>query len=77
MDKFDTATFSKRLKSLREERGMDQEALAKASGVSKGSIARYEIGMSVPRVDIAVALARSLNCSTDVLVGVVPLIQTR
>lgn len=73
MNDFDPQTFSQRLKALREERGMDQEALAKASGVSKGSIARYEIGMNVPRADIVVALARALCCSCDVLIGVVPL----
>lgn len=77
MERFDTAAFARRLKALREERGMDQEALAKASGVSKGSIARYEIGMNVPRVDIAVALAGALGCSTDVLFGIVPLMQDK
>jgi len=73
INEFDTATFARRLKSLREERGMDQDALAKASGVSKGSIARYETGCNIPRVDITVALARALDCSCDVLIGVVPL----
>lgn len=73
MKEFDMETFSRRLKSLREERGLDQDALAKASGVSKGSIARYEIGMNIPRADSIVAIARVLDCSCDVLMGVVPL----
>ena len=73
INEFDANVFARRLKSLREERGMDQDALAKASRVSKGSIARYETGYNVPRADIIVALARALDCSCDVLIGVVPL----
>jgi transcriptional regulator with XRE-family HTH domain len=73
MNGFDSAAFARRIKALRKERGMDQDALALASGVSKGSIVRYELGTSVPRVDIVVSLARALGCSCDVLIGVVPL----
>lgn len=73
MNEFDIKTFSQRLKALRMERGMDQDALAEASGVSKGTIARYEIGRNIPRVDVVVSLARALGCSCDVLIGVVPL----
>lgn len=74
MKEFCTQTFAQRLKAVREERGMSQEALADASGVNKGTIARYETARSAPRVDIAVDLARALNCSLDVLAGVVPLV---
>ena len=72
MNEFDTDTFARRLKALREERGMDQDELANASGVSKGSIARYETGLNIPRVDNIVSLAQALRCSCDVLIGVVP-----
>jgi len=74
MNDFDPNTFSRRLKALREERGMDQDALALASGVSKGAIARYEMGRNAPRVDAIVSLANALGCSCDVLIGVVPLV---
>lgn len=73
MNKFDSVTFARRLKALREERGMDQNALASKSGVSRDSIARYEMGTNTPRADIVVSLARALGCSCDVLMGVVPL----
>ena len=73
MKEFNTEVFSRRLKSLREERGMDQDSLAEVSGISKVSISRYENGASIPRIDMAVSLARALDCSCDVLIGVVPL----
>lgn len=73
MNDFDSKAFAQRLKALRMERDMDQDALADASGVSKGAIARYETGRSIPRVDVAVSLAGALGCSCDVLIGVVPL----
>lgn len=73
MKEFDTQTFARRLKALRMERGMDQDALAAASGVSKATIARYETGRNTPKVDAAVDLAQALECSLDVLVGVIPL----
>lgn len=73
MGEFEIQTFARRLKALREERGMDQDALASASGVNKGSIARYETARNIPRADVVVALARALGCSCDVLVGVAPL----
>lgn len=73
MNDFDSKTFAQRLKALRMERDMDQDALADASGVSKGAIARYETGRNIPRVDVVVSLASALGCSCDVLIGVVPL----
>lgn len=73
MRKYDAQTFSRRLKALREEKGMDQAALAEASGVSRNAIGRYETGRNIPRADILVSLACSLDCSVDVLLGCVPL----
>ena len=52
---------------------MDQIALAEASGVSANAIARYETGRNIPGIDKAVMLAIALDCSTDVLIGCVPL----
>ena len=73
MNDFKRETFSHRLKALREEKGMDQAALAEASGVSANAIARYETGRNIPGIDKAVLLAKALGCSTDVLIGCVPL----
>ncbi len=71
---YERNTFARRLKAVREERGMDQSALAAASGVSIGAIARYESERNTPNVQQIVKLANALNCSLDVLCGRVPLV---
>ena len=76
MEGFSSDAFARRLKALREERGIDQEQLANATGISKAAIARYETGRSLPRIDTAFMLAEALRCSIDVLTGHVPLITT-
>ena len=37
-------SFAERLRTLRRERGMTQEQLAKSAGLSKGAIGNYEAG---------------------------------
>ena len=71
---FNAETFSRRLKSLREERGMDQRQLAEASGVSLDSVKRYETGRNIPRADALMSMAQALDCSVDILLGAVPLV---
>lgn len=66
---FNPDTLAHRLKVLRAEARMDQQALADASGVSLGAIARYETGRNVPQLDTAFAIATALNCRIDDLVG--------
>lgn len=70
---FDGSAFARRLKALREERGVDQDGLAELSGVSKGSIARYETGRNMPGIETACALADALNVSVDTLLAREPL----
>ena len=66
---YDSDTLAHRLKVLRAEARMDQQALADASGGSKDSIARYETGRNVPQLDTAFALAMALGCRIDDLVS--------
>lgn len=73
---FEREVFARRMKAIREERGMDQDDLAKASGVSKSAIAYYESTRSTPKADAVVAIANALDCSVDVLIGRVPLIDS-
>ena len=42
--------FSKKLKELRESKGMSQSALAEALEISRGSISFYENGERVPDI---------------------------
>lgn len=56
------------IKKVRLTVGMSQEELAKASGVSRVAIARYEAGERVPSVIIAARIANALGCKVDDLI---------
>lgn len=56
------------IKKMRLTVGMSQEELAKASGVSRVAIARYETGERVPSVIIAARIANALGCKVDDLI---------
>ena len=56
------------IKKMRLTVGMSQEDLAKASGVSRVAIARYESGERVPSVIIAARIANALGCKVDDLI---------
>ena len=55
------STFPYRLKSARIQRGLTQEELGRAIGVSKQAISQYEHGRKKPNSRTLVALARYLN----------------
>lgn len=62
------ATFGDALKRLRRGK-MTQEALARASGIPRATIAGLESDKAAePRWDTAVAIARGLNMSLDAFV---------
>lgn len=58
-----------RIKSLREERNLTQEELAKMINVTKSTISYYENGKRVPTVSNLHDLARVFNVSFDYLMG--------
>ena len=62
---FDPTYFARVLKSKRELLGWDQKELARQSGVSEGSIARYESSRNTPMFDSVCLLADAQQCSTD------------
>lgn len=53
------------LRDKRLAKGMTIEALSKASGVSRVSINRYELGTRIPNVIVAMQLANALGCSVE------------
>src|SRR3989442_886788 len=72
--KEDAMTLGERLLILRRRRGLSQGGVGKASGLNRNTIARLEQddlhdlgGQSI------VKLARALDCTTDVLLGMVEL----
>ncbi len=66
-------TLGERIYSLRKARGLSQEELAAAVGVSRQAVSKWELGESQPEVDKAVLLAQALGVTTDqLLLGVEP-----
>lgn len=62
--------FGKRLKEIREERGLTQEELAQLLRSTKQVVSNYEIGKHAPSVVVAMEWARVLGISIDDLAGI-------
>ena len=63
------ATFSERIKELRESRNLTQEALGTVIGVKRYSIYSYEKGCAYPEMKGLIALADFFDVSMDYLAG--------
>ncbi|RZS92325.1 helix-turn-helix protein [Aquimarina brevivitae] len=61
--------FGYRLKTVREEKAMKREEVAKKIGTSAAIIGRYERNERTPSIDIAKNIAEALEVSLDYLVG--------
>jgi transcriptional regulator with XRE-family HTH domain len=61
--------FSKRLKEVREMRGLSQVDLAKKARLQPTAISHFETGGRAPSFDNLRRLADALNVSTDYLIG--------
>ena len=59
--------FAKNLRELMRERGMTQNELASASGMTQGMISSYLSKQKMPKIKSLVNLAYALNCSLDEL----------
>lgn len=62
-------TFAKRLRELRTDRGLSQEALAAAAGVSKATVQNWEANRRSPSLQDAWKAADALGVSLDDLAG--------
>ena len=60
--------FPERLTALRKQRGLTQESLGEAIGITKTQIYRYESGTSQPTLDVIKRLAVALSVTTDELI---------
>jgi putative transcriptional regulator len=58
-------TITNRVKELRTARGLTQEQLAEATGVSRQSINSIERNRYVPSLELALIFARVFACPTD------------
>ncbi len=59
------AVFAQRLKSARLMKGLSMEALAKAVGISKQMISKYEAAKSIPHSKVLIQLAKALDQKAD------------
>lgn len=64
--------ISKKISLLREERNLTQDEFAELCGLSRSSIARYELGSSTPNRVALTKIAAALNISTSELLGEKP-----
>src|SRR5262249_16298545 len=68
-----TERFGARLATIRQQRGLSQEALAAQVHVSRRVIAYYEAESTQPPGALLTALARTLKVSADELLGLRPI----
>lgn len=57
------------IRTFRKERGLTQEKLAEAFGVTVGAVHKWEAGISVPDLSIILEMADFFDTSLDVLIG--------
>lgn len=62
-------TFSQRIKTLREERGLGVRQLASMLGITHSSISQYENCKRVPDIDTCKLFADFFGVSCDYLIG--------
>jgi len=70
------SNFGKQLAQLRKAAGYTQQQLADEIGATRRMIAYYESESQHPPASMLVDLAKALNVSADVLLGIEPLAST-
>ncbi|MBE6012540.1 MAG: helix-turn-helix transcriptional regulator [Lachnospiraceae bacterium] len=63
------ASFQRRFKELRHERGWTLDDLAELLGTTKSTLSRYENGLREPKIEFAEKSAGVFGVSTDYLLG--------
>lgn len=62
--------FGEKIKTLRKQKNLTQEQLAKRLWVTKSIISAYESEIRYPSLDMLIKLAQTFSVSTDYLLGV-------
>lgn len=66
---FSINKFAERILSLRKSKGLNQQQLADAIGVTKSTISRIESSTRAASIEVLYALSDYFNVSLDYLVG--------
>ena len=61
--------FSEKLRTLRTQRGMTQEALAAVAGVSRNAVSKWENGRGYPNWESLNRISREFGVTVDELIG--------
>ena len=61
--------ISENIRKLRKDRGLTQEQLAEVLDVTVGAVSKWELGASVPDINLIVEMAEFFETSVDVLLG--------
>lgn len=61
--------FGKRLRILRDEKKLNQEDIARITGVDRSAVAKWETATSIPNAETLDQLATYLDVSVDYLLG--------
>ncbi len=65
------------IRALRKQRGLTQEQLAEAMGVTTGAVSKWEKGQSAPELGLLMELADFFDLSVDALLGFSPRLNDR
>lgn len=60
---------TRRLKTLRKEKGFTQRTFAELIGENPGTYRNWEQGINNPNTEAVIRIADALDCSTDYLLG--------
>ena len=69
IDSFDFDKFVKRLRELREEKGITQEKVATHLGVARTTYSNYEQGLREPPINTLVKMSDLFDVTVDYLLG--------
>ncbi len=67
---YSKATFARQFKTLIDQKGLTQRAVAEKLDTTETTISRYVSGDRTPNIETAVQLAGILGVSMDTLIGV-------
>ena len=62
-------TFARRLREVREQRGLSQSDVAERTGLLQAAVSHFETGRRTPSLENLIRLVDALNVSADVLLG--------
>ena len=66
----DIELIGKRIKEIREKKGLSQDKLADMLDTSQGTISSWETGRCLPHTYSLIVFAKELDVSLDYIVGI-------